>query len=221
MRFHCVVLIMILAACDQHPNAGEEGYPCADWPAGSPCGDWLRCVNGICEPCGDLDGICCSNIGGTYCNGSVCDDEPDTLGVCQKDCGAIGQECCDGECPGTPLCNSDNVCEGTVSDPCFAGDTLYPVIVITGLCAASEPIPFMTNTPEEAEDCRQQLVDAANPDEEVCAIGQAPDFSAVCDTTQEFGGADLWHCSAEQLTTCQANLCGDGDCNWISGECPP
>ncbi len=220
MRLHCFILLTILAACgDEPPGAGTEGHTCRNFPSPYPCDDALRCLDNICVPCGDIDMMCCDNIGGPFCNNALaCDDSAENLGNCTGSCGSIGLACCSDEtCPGGGTCNNDGLCEGEQSDPCFDGTTPHELIIIDSLCGAL-PITFRTNTAEEAEDCRAQYVAAANPDEEVCALGTTPTTTSVC--KDGWGALQLHHCSSEQLATCELNWCDT--CTWTTttADCP-
>ena len=226
MRFRHLVLVMILAACNQDPNAGTAGHTCRSWPAGSLCDEGLRCMNDTCTPCGTQVGMmCCDEIGHEHClNGLACvggnqgfDGE---TGTCEGDCGSIGLACCgDGTCPTSGDCEND-MCEGDVEDMCQSGGTTHTVYVLGPDCYGV-PFTFHTDTPEQAEECRQELVAAAVAGEEVCPLDMEPEKTPACSYHPINGYSQLYlpNCSAAQLAICEQFFCSV-DCTWTEGDCP-
>lgn len=219
--YYLMFLVTILAACDQPPHAGEEGYPCRGGLTTSLCNDGLRCLDDGCVACGGPGETCCSNLGGSlYCNDGACVgagwEDP---GTCSGDCGSIGLACCSDEtCPGGGAC-VDGMCKGDSGDPCQSGKQAHTINVIEPDCSTFQ-VTFMTDTPEQAEECRQKLAAQAGPGEEVCSLDTKPNDTAVCKFS--INGADqlyLWNCSDQQLALCEAFFCVDG-CSWSTGTCP-
>jgi hypothetical protein len=220
---YLMFLVTILAACDQPPHAGEQGYSCRGFPAPSLCNDGLRCLDSKCVACGGLGETCCSiPAGSLYCNSGACVgagwEDPGTCAGA-GDCGSIGLACCfDDTCPGGGACVS-GMCEGAGGDPCQSGKYPHTVNVIAPDCSTSQ-VTFMTDTSEQAEQCRQKLVAQAGSGEEVCSLDTKPNETAVCKTS--INGADqlyLWNCSDQQLALCEAFFCVNG-CSWTTGTCP-
>jgi hypothetical protein len=229
MRFSILVLSMTFAACaPQPPGAGTENHPCrTGFSANWACNDGLRCVDDTCVQCGDPGEMCCFAIGAgnEYCNGNVACEGGNggydgVLGACTVDSGLIGKPCCEGpdKCPGGGVCDS-GVCVpkpgGSLLTQCFQGSTPHVVYVVDIECNAEQYV-FYTNTPEEAEECRQQLVAAAHPQAEICALGQEPELTYVC-THHEINGFtqyQFWNCSTAKVEACAAYWCPD--CDWAA-----
>lgn len=230
MHIHFTLTILatlLVIGCDQPPHAGEQGYHCANWPAGSLCDEGLRCINDVCTPCGTQDGMmCCDEIGHEYClNGLACEGGNQGFdgetGQCNGDCGSIGLPCCgDATCPNGGTCGDNGICEGDIDEQCQGGSTPFDITLIDKGCGALTTTVWV-DTPEEAEACRQLVVAAAVPGEEVCDLDEAPAFTDVCLTDQYgTGGYQLWNCSPEQLAACEQYYCSSADCIWADGACP-
>jgi hypothetical protein len=222
MRLFCLLsLVMIVAACDQPPHAGEQGFACRGGWTTSLCNDGLRCLDGTCVACGSPGETCCSIPGGSlYCNSGACAGAGfDSPGTCSGTCGTIGQACCGGAtCPGGGQCVGGQ-CAGVSSDPCQSGKQAHTINVIAQDCSTYQ-VTFMTDTPAQAEQCRQQLIAQAGAGQEVCALDTKPNETAVCKFSSN--GKDqlyLWNCSDQQLAQCEKFNCGI-DCTWSTGDCP-
>ena len=222
MRLHSLMFVVtILAACNQAPHAGEQGFPCRTGWTTSACNDGLRCLDDACVACGGPGETCCSIPGGSlYCdNGGCAGASWDDPGTCSGECGSIGLACCaDASCPGGGTCDGSK-CQGDTADPCQSGKQAHTVNVIAPDCSTSQ-ITFKTDTAEQAEQCRQKLVAQAGAGQEVCGLDTKPTETAVCKFSMN--GADqlyLWNCSDQQLALCEASFCLDG-CTWSTGSCP-
>jgi hypothetical protein len=190
--------------CDD-PTCGGSGQACC---AGNACDSGACSRNLRCEPCGDLNQICCfdsHNI--PYCNGGLgcpdgacwpaecggpneacCDGTRcqnglvcDTAQICRVPCGGNGQVCCAGGTCGSGLACDGQSCRacGALNQACCAGD-----VCAAGLeCGAS----FSGNQTKCVANCG-----AAG--ETCCRAGGA----AVCDAGLE--------CNAN--AQCVANGCG-------------
>ena len=89
---------------------------------------------------------------------------------------------------------------------------MFTFTIVDGACGFRSQ-SFWTDSLETAEECRDQSFTPL-PGEELCPTGTTPDFSHVCKNGDSFG-FELYHCSAEQLTACAANYCGDPNgCGW-------
>ena len=184
-------------------------------------------MDGTCTPCGTQVGMmCCDEIGDEHClNGLACvggnqgfDGE---TGTCEGDCGSPGLPCCgDATCPNGGECGDNVICEGDVADECQSGSTPHIVVVVGPDCVAV-PVTFMTDTPEQAEACRQQLVAAAAADKEVCPLDVEAEKSPVCSYHPINGYSQLYlpNCSPEHLAICEQFFCSV-DCTWTDGDCP-
>lgn len=230
MRHHVwyPLIALIFAACaDNPPGAGTEGHPCRNWPAGSACDDGLTCQGDVCVACGAPDQRCCSVPGGSStCDlGYACESAWGEEGVCQKDCGLPGLPCCPsdigGYCPGGTTCDQvTDTCEGDPADPCTSGSLPYSVWIVDGSCQAIEVV-FLVDSAEQAEACRQGLVDVALPTEEICALGQVPDDTEVCRHGMTLDEQlYLPNCGSAQLEVCMAAQCAAPECTWDTGSCP-
>lgn len=214
-----IAALFFFACGPSHPHAGEEGYPCYNW-TGS-CNDGLTCVDDVCRGCGGHGERCCHDS----CDpGFACESSFGEEGVCQNDCGLPGLPCCESEmggyCPGGTVCDPvTDLCEGDVSNACLSGSTPYSVWVVDGSCNAFEVV-FLVDSEEEAETCRQALLAAALPTEEVCLVGQVPEYTTVCregpilDETLH-----LPTCTEAQLQTCMSFQCIGPECTWHAGAC--
>jgi hypothetical protein len=125
----------------------------------------------------------------------------------------IGLDCCpdfncdEGSCKSGGTCEADD----QVSDPCYSGSTPHLVIWIDYGCE-THFTTFKTNTDQEADDCRQQLIASLTSDNEICAFDTQPDLTTVCNAVT--GTYELWHCSDQKLASCEAYYCSDASCNW-------
>jgi hypothetical protein len=141
------------------------------------------------------------------------------LGLCTADCGVVGKPCCSvgGPCPNGGEC-VDGMCGAFPGgDPCLGGSEPHFMYVINGECDAIEVV-FVTNTLEEAEQCRQAYVTAAQPNQEICPLDQLPEQHSVCAINQPPPQPyQLWSCSTAQLQTCETYLCEN--CTWTDGSC--
>lgn len=235
MRFiHCVLFSTLLLACqEQLPGAGEAYKTCrvgVTWTG--PCNEGLRCVDNTCLPCGHDGEICCAIAGGdqNICNsgsGVACDDMIDKIGTCTTTCGSPGLACCDYDtCPNGGDCEN-GMCTGTPNPPggggCATweeGDTKHLIHINTADCGTGYVIVY-TATLEEAEACRQEVVNLAAPGEEVCDLNVVPTTLMYCDNNTQFPpavGHELSYCSDTKLQACKDYWCAD--CNWSQGECP-
>jgi hypothetical protein len=159
------------------------------------------------DPDAGSEGYEC-RLGFNYWDGGACDDDLTCVdGTCIS--------CDDPEAAGLDACHEPDPAE---PDPCLGGSTKHLLYVIDGGCGATELI-FYTNTPEEAEACRDQYVAAAFANEEVCDLDEVPELTTVCQLGG-FGSStmQLWNCSANQLQSCETYWCPD--CTYTPGDCP-
>ncbi len=103
---------------------------------------------------------------------------------------------------------------------CFNGTTPHVLYMVTGNCAVEE-VDLKTNTDQDAESCRQAVVDGGNGKIEVSAVdGAPPTFASVC--FDGHGAVQFWRYGDQQLTQCELNYCSS--CSWASadqnGNCP-
>lgn len=224
MSLSYLLLTAAIIACDQPPHAGEEGYPCRTGWTTAFCNDGLRCDSqNVCVACGGLGEMCCSQPGGSrYCNEGACDGVGfEGYGACSNDCGAIGLACCAGTCPTSGNCVG-GTCQAVATDACLNGSETHVVRVIPNLCNAKLEVVFKTDTLEQAEACRLELVAAAKPGEEVCPLDATPTDTTACAVSKYPPSQTHYflHCSAEQLASCEQNSC-DNCIGWTEGACPP
>jgi hypothetical protein len=79
-----------------------------------------------------------------------------------------------------------------------------------------------TNTSQDADDCRQQIIDGGGGNVEVSDLnGAPPTLTSVCRDGDSFA-YELWHYSDGQLAACEALVCSN--CSWTladaNGTCP-
>lgn len=234
MRLHLslcsISFLLLLTGCPpQHPNAGQEGFPCrTGFAANWACNDGLRCMGDDgCVACGDPGEICCFESQTEVCHGAgvACENGnnpyDEQVGVCTASCGSIGLPCCPDGCPGSGEC-AGTMCEAPIAaDPCFdpTGKVTTTAYRIWPDCLY-EPVTFQTHSVEQAKLCHEALVAAAPPGFEICPLGEVPQEHALCSEFQDNEASlQYWTCSEAQLELCKQSYCFDG-CTWTDGECP-